>query len=361
MRRCKDPALAASSFALILALACFSVPSHAAGQTPGYTLTYFNAPVERAPILHPPTLGLAVGSGVLHQAVMDTGSTGVVISASSIRDLETLPVLGEGALTYSSSGRVMQGKYVRTAVTIIGANGVTVTTRPIPVLAVERVDCLATARHCQAELNPRGIAMLGIGFARERDRQTDGTPDKNPFLNLPEMGTGERPGALGRGYIVRRQAVEVGLPRGTQLDGFARIPLTPNGADWSAPPACIQLADRAPPTCGTFLMDTGVATMYLSVPPQQSDGLELVDAHGHPILVDGTLVTILPQPGNGAPSYHFVMGDAEDPLVPEEVVLVGNGRNPPFVNITVRALNLFDYAYDADAGRVGLRPLKPRP
>ena len=47
--------------------------------------------------------------------------------------------------------------------------------------------------------------------------------------------------------------------------------------------------------------------------------------------------------------------------MPEEVVLVGNGRNPPFVNITVRALNLFDYAYDADAGRVGLRPLKPRP
>lgn len=327
------------------------------------TLTYLNAPAEHEPILHPPTLGVAVGSGDIHRAVMDTGSTGVVISASSIRNLDELPVLGEGTLTYSSSGRVMQGKYVRTAVTIIGGNGATVTTRPIPVLAVQRVDCLATARHCQPQTDPRGIAMLGVGFARERDFQREGTPDKNPFLNLPEMGQPDRPGALGRGYVIGRRQVQVGLHPGPELSDFTRIQLSPSkvAGDWNAPETCISVSRRTPHVCGTLLVDTGVTTMYLSVPEAQSEGLEQTDARGEPVLADGAEVAVLPSPGNTAPAYRFMVGNAEDALAPTQVVLVGNGRRPPFVNTTVRLLNGYDYAYDADAGMVGFRPVhQPR-
>lgn len=348
----------------LLLLLCGAVTAGAAQpaparEVPSITLTYFNAPPRNMPIRNPPTLGLAVGSGEVHRAVMDTGSTGVVISATSIGNLENLPVLGSGTLTYTSSGRVMQGIYVRTAVTVIGANGATITTRPIPVLAVERIDCLASARHCQPQLNPRGVAMLGIGFAREKDRERDGTPDTNPFLNLPEMGEPGRPGPLRRGYVVRRGEVEVGL-RGNTLTGkFETVALSPDSehADWTAPRACISVARRSPPACGTVLVDTGVTVMYLSVPEDQSDGLEHVDVHGHPVLADGTELQILPGPGDAAPSYGFRVGAEKDPLVPEEVVLVGSGRRPPFVNTTVRALNAYDYAYDADAGLVGFRPL----
>lgn len=326
------------------------------------TLTYLNAPAAGGPLRHPPLLGLAVGSGEVHRAVMDTGSTGVVVSATSIRNLDELEVLGPGALTYTSSGRVMLGQYVRTAVTIIGANGATITTRPIPVLAVDRVDCLMTARHCQPEVNPRGIAMLGIGFAREEDHQRDGTPDANPFLNLPEMGVPGRRGALGRGYVIRRRKVEVGLPAGGLGAEFEKIALQPDPAhaDWMAPQACISLAQREPSSCGTLLVDTGVTAMYLSVPESQFDGLEHTDVHGHPILAEGTEVAILPDAGQRAPSYRFLVGTETNPVVPEEVILVGSGRRPPFVNTTVRALNAFNYAYDADAGVVGFRPIPPK-
>lgn len=341
------------------AAAASALEASAARETRGVTLTYLNAPAVGAPIRHPPTLGLAVGSGEVHRAVMDTGSTGVVVSATSIQNLDELEVLGTGALTYTSSGRVMVGKYVRTAVTIIGANAVTITTRPIPVLAVERVECLATARHCLPQTNPRGIAMLGIGFDREDDRQRDATPDKNPFLNLPDMGVPGRRGPLGRGYVVRQREVEVGLPRDPLGARFRTIPLLPDArwADQKAPRACISVAQRRPPACGTLLLDTGVTAMYLSVPEEQSDGVEHVDTHGHPVLADGTEVEILPAPGNAAPAYHFMVGAADDPLVPEEVVLVGSGRRPPFVNTTVRALNAYEYAYDADAEVVGFRPI----
>jgi hypothetical protein len=52
--------------------------------------------------------------------VMDTGSTGIVVSADKIPRIDTLPSLGPGTLTYSSSGRVMMGQWVITPVTIRG-------------------------------------------------------------------------------------------------------------------------------------------------------------------------------------------------------------------------------------------------
>jgi hypothetical protein len=41
---------------------------------------------------------------------MDTGSTGVVVSADKIPSIDRLPSLGPGQLTYSSSGRVIDAR-----------------------------------------------------------------------------------------------------------------------------------------------------------------------------------------------------------------------------------------------------------
>src|SRR5262249_1558598 len=72
-------------------------------------------------------------------AVMDTGSTGVVVSADKIPNIDGLQSLGPGELTYSSSGRIMIGRWVVTSMTIAGGAGTRITTAPIPVLAVTRV------------------------------------------------------------------------------------------------------------------------------------------------------------------------------------------------------------------------------
>ncbi|WP_238121268.1 MULTISPECIES: hypothetical protein [unclassified Xanthobacter] len=339
---------------IIAGAALLIATTMASAQTAGpVTLPYLNAPAPGAPITAPPTLGISIG-GAMHRAVMDTGSTGVIISASSIAHLDQLPDLGPGSLTYSSSGRIMRGRYVVAPVTVHGADGRRVTTRPLPVLAVSRIDCLKTARNCTPRDKPRGVAMLGIGFARERDHQPQGTPEKNPFLNLPNMA----PGALRRGYVVSRQGVQVGLTGAEE--GFTRISLARSDipGEWAPLPACLSLAGRQPPACGTLLMDTGVTRMYLTVPESQSAGL-LAGGGADARLAPGTPVQVVPPNGVAGPRYGFTAGDAADPLAPAEIVVSRRARRAPFINTTVRFLNGFDYLYDADAGVVGLRPLRP--
>lgn len=335
-------------------LACLAALSAtpAAAQQP-VTLGYFNAPAPGAPIRRPPTLGLAIG-GDVHRAVMDTGSTGVVISATSIADLASLPALGPGQVVYSSSGRIMRGIHVMAPVTVVGADGTRLTTRPIRVLAVTRIDCTRRARNCRPIDAPRRVAMLGIGFAR--GTAGAGGAERNPFLNLPGMGSGAAAGAQGRGYVIGRQSVQVGLAPGDKT-GFAIVKLAPRSGpgDWAPTPACLSLDARTPPACGTLLMDTGVTTMYLSATDAQRAGLETLGPRGEPEVAEGTRLAVAPGASQGAPAYGFTVGDLADPVAPERVILVGTGARPPFVNTTVRALNAFDYLFDADAGEVGFR------
>lgn len=343
----------------ILALCVLAGGVRAQGEAP-VVLRYWNAPAEGRPLLRPPTLGLAVGAS-LHRAVLDTGSTGVVIAASSIGDLARLPDLGPGRLAYSSSGRVMLGRYVRAPVTIVGADGTRLTTRPLPVLAVTRVECLPRARACTPQEAPRHIAMIGIGFGRERDHQPQGTPQANPFLNLPGMAEAgeERPARLGRGYVLTRTHAQVGRAPGDDA-GFTLVRLTraPELDDWSAVPACLSLAGRRPPACGSLLMDTGVARMFITVPGAQSAGLLARNGQGAAVLKDGTRLEVLPAPGAPAPAYAITLSDESDPKVPTEALVVDRPGRPAFINTTVRFLNGFDYAFDAEAGTVGFRPLR---
>src|SRR5258708_11547342 len=138
----------------------------------------------------------------------------------------------------------MVGKWVTTRVTVEGGDGTRSQTKPIPVLAVTRIDCRAKARNCQPEDAPKGVAMLGIGFGREHDGQEQSTPDKNPFLADTAAGERHR-----RGYIVTRTGIRVGLTATDAGSAFAFIKLAPHAkyvAHSSAAPVCIT-ADGKPP------------------------------------------------------------------------------------------------------------------
>src|SRR3954453_15504081 len=86
-----------------------------------------------------PHIGLSFGGPTL-RATLDSGSTGIVVAAESIPDLDQLSSLGEGQLTYTRPGRVMRGLWVMTPVTLAGADGAQMKTEPMPVLAVMTVD-----------------------------------------------------------------------------------------------------------------------------------------------------------------------------------------------------------------------------
>jgi hypothetical protein len=214
------------------------------------------------------------------------------------------------------------------------------------VLAVERVSCFSNARNCTPDDNPRGISMMGIGFGREGDRQAQSGPDKNPFLNVLN-------GAPRRGYVVTRRGVYIGFAQSGAPRDFALVKLERNadGNDWAQVPACIGVNENEP-ACGVMLMDTGVTTMYLTVPEDRLTGLHTANV----ALTTGTRLTIsIPHIGDAAAKYTFAVGDTMNAMRPLNLVLVRRAR-APFVNTSVRFLNGYDYLFDADGGYVGFRP-----
>ncbi|MEW6257875.1 MAG: hypothetical protein AB1592_18130 [Pseudomonadota bacterium] len=363
-----------------------NAPSGAPDVAPGSKaqfLAFLNAPLKGDPLRHPPKLSLSVGGGPTVRAVMDTGSTGVVVAARLIPDLAKLPVIGRGELTYGSSGRIMRGTWVRVPLTLAGAGGTQVTTRPLPVLAVERVDCLPTARRCKPVARPTSIAMLGVGFARQpaakaaaqasasttpQPASVSAAPDRdpalepgsrarNPFLSLSAMGTSAAPGAMRQAYVVTRRGVWLGLtPELLEGFRFVKLQTVPATGDWGALPACISVDRRSPPACGTALLDTGLTSMFLTLPNGQTEGrttsrgkVPLTLAHGTPLAVTFG--------GPGSPlRYGFDVGEPNDPVTPS-IIHLTNRPDRVFVNTGVRILNAFDYLYDAQAGFVGLRPV----
>jgi hypothetical protein len=290
---------------------------------------------------HSPSLGISFGER-FHRATLDTGSTGVVVGATAIPNYDQLPKIADGELTYTSSGRVMRGKWVSIAFTIVGAGDNAVQTEAMPVLAVERVDCLRRARDCDPNEDVSRIAMIGIGFAREGDRQSQSTPDKNPFLHVISNNNKQR-----HGYILTSEGVYIGLSSVNTADRFSYIKLERNdgGTDWSPIAACISINGATPPACGTLLVDSGVGSAFMTVPQSQTPETELLP--GDQIAVS------LPSEHGISPLYSFGVGDGS-PLTPEKIHL----RLSPdrtFLNTSFHILNGFDFLYDADGGYAGFR------
>jgi hypothetical protein len=334
--------------ALITAAAALAGPASAdAGPdygsfSRGVYLPYLNAAQGLAG--HTPSLGISFGER-MHTATMDSGSTGVVVAAAMIPGFHNLRSLGAGKLTYTSSGRVMLGQWVSTPMVIHGAEGTQARIVAMPVLAVTRVACLRQARNCTPNDNPTGIAMIGIGFAREADAQSQSTPDKNPFLHLDAEGRAYR-----RGYVLTPRGVHIGLTEPNTRGEFRYFKLDRDDArgDWSPVPACISINGRKPAACGSMLVDTGVTTMYLTVPAAQA-------APGQRGLPPGTEVTVsLGAATSATPLYTFRTGDAVSGMAPKGVTLRVAAAKP-FVNTSVNFLNGYDYLYDFDAGYVGFR------
>ncbi len=129
-----------------------------------------------------------------------------------------------------------------------GHNGAEIFTRPVPVLAVTQVACTKTARRCRPRDNPTGIAMIGVGFARKGEIASFGLPDNNPFLSLPDMGSGDTPGAMRRGYVVTRRGVQIGLSaENAEGMDFIKLETARDQPGWAPVPACCRWAGARPP------------------------------------------------------------------------------------------------------------------
>lgn len=345
-RPCGRGVARAMAVAAALGAAFAGATAASAAEKPDYRsaagsvhLRYLNA--GEGDIRAVPRIGLSFGERVM-RAELDSGSTGVVVAAALIPGFDQLPVISDGRLTYTSSGRVMIGSWVTTPLSLVGEDGASVTTEPMPILAVTRVECLEQSRNCTPNDDPRDIAMVGIGFAREGDRQAESTPEKNPLLRVSA-------GTARKGYVLRAEGIDVGIDEKVARGDFRFVKLERQEdlPDWKAVPACISVAGASPAACGTMLVDTGVGDMFLTVPPSE--------AQPGP-LDDGTEIAVLLGDDSASePLYSFTTGDGSQPMAPARVHLDVSDRKKPFVNTSFHFLNGFDVLFDAEGGWVGFK------
>ncbi|MCW8086003.1 autotransporter outer membrane beta-barrel domain-containing protein [Sabulicella glaciei] len=354
-RRVPPPALA---FVLAASAASAQGWNLYDGSTASIFVPYHNA-VTNGQLVHSPSLrlsfsGLSGGNFTpgAQSFTMDTGSMGLVASPDNFQPQAGDVAIGPGQLTYTSSGRINHGTWYLTRVNIHDAQGVAAVAE-VPVLQVTEITCQHNARECTATTVPSGVAMMGVGFAREADQQQGSRPRDNALINIVQMrgpngldavapGSGYTPG-----YVVTRGGVTLGLtPADTAGAAFAR--LLPNPAipgEWM--PATGGTTVNGVAGQGNSLVDTGVNEMFLV--PGAAAGF----VAGQAVPAGTRIAVSLPGLGAaGLASYGFTVGGGS--ALEPSAVIIPHGTSP-FVNTGRYALNAFDVIFDSGNGFIGYR------
>jgi hypothetical protein len=319
---------------------------------------------ERAPTINLGFAGHRDGA-IAARFQMDTGSVGIIASEDHFRPGRNARNLGPGQQTYTSSGIVENGTWWLDTVNIYDADGNRVAEAEVPVLLVESVTCLPEARDCRPRERPRGVAMMGVGFAREGDRQPHGTPDYNPFLNLRRVagpdGMQRRPEDWRNGYVVTARGVYLGLTAAdTANAAFAKLApnpaySTPELPEWMPTP--MTLTVNGVSADGRLLMDTGVKVSYLS-PPAGARVEPLGPcraARSDRCAPPQTTVTVsIPSQANPVASYSYTVGQDGNPMQPDDVVIVRDATGA-FLNTSRHFLAGMNFIYDETGGYVGFQ------
>lgn len=361
-----------------LALACLlagALPAASQG-APDYSA--FSASVcipfanpQSLPFTEAPKLRFSVSGGSVKTVTMDTGSVGIALAYDQIpnyQNLKTSPGAKPGYQFLSSSKILWKGTWVRTAVTFYDGS-TPVATSLVPVLGVEQeVVCQnysggGTCGNIPLQsAKGREIAYMGVGFGREEDHQPQGTPDKNPLLNLNTIAGRSVAGVLNKGYIIGSTGVTVGLtPANTR--GFGFIQLTPSvqySGDWMPASMCVQI-NGSPCFPGSVLVDTGIPQSYVTVPSSaQLNTVQVQDPSDRSktvgVLASGTTMAVnLPGLPNPVAVDSFTVGQ-RTPVEPLLVIPFRSNTRSPFVNTGRHLLRQFQFLYDARNGYVGLKP-----
>lgn len=309
-------------------------------------IPFANGPIHMAGVPH---VWLKLHGSAPRRFGMDTGSTGIVVAAEHYTPAPGDVAGGPGRLVYSSSGRILNGERYTTTVEILRNGEVPAATARVQVLRVTSITCLERARDCRPEQNPRGVAFMGVGFARHAAESTEADAPRNPFTNIVALPSGVPAFTIRPGYVITRTAVHLGMtPELTRNFAFVKLepgPLSVSGTpSWAAPPMTVSVDGMEGK--GTILMDTGINYMFLSPP----EGTRLRRGVRVP---SGTTISIyLPDRRTPQPAFYtFTVGERGNPLHPERVEIVHDAD--VFVNTGRMFLEGFNYLYDAAGGFVG--------
>ncbi|KAK2616416.1 hypothetical protein QQS21_000658 [Conoideocrella luteorostrata] len=319
-------------------------------------------------------------SGLMSRAylpIIDTGSCGFLFSAADLPDWtkEEASKYPAGWEFLSSSKILYSGHWIPRDIFFTYAK-VEIKAR-VPILAVEtKTHCpqyngTRDRDVCPAALEgtspgtihmPTGIRVMGVGFGREHDGMPQGTPDKNPFINVQSIDGVNLIGnpKFRNGFIVNKHGITIGLT-GSNTAGmhFSKLSLRENHADsrdWAQVEGCMAV-DGMECITGPALIDTGVSQMYMTLPLGTK-----VKRTNPPVLDDGSVVEIQIGPQKNRKfiaKEKFTVGDAEgeeDGVVPSSVrlSLADPRKNPPHFNTGRHFLRAWEMAFDSDGGFFGL-------
>jgi autotransporter-associated beta strand protein len=312
------------------------------------------------------TVSLAVGSALSPTPfVMDTGSTGIVVTPDRFTPGPNDVYVGQGSQTYTSSGIVENGSFYLTNVVIYQNSSTPLATARVTVLEVTSVTCLPNYPNCQPNPNPTGVAYMGVGFDRGASSTQPPAPynNTNPFINIVSLASGQPVSSLAPGYIITNSGVTLGLSS-SATNNFAFVKLLPNTIN--SPPQPAPAWNQAPVTIlvggkqnsGVILPDSGINYAYLTPPPGASITTTTKNPScNSPICLQSNNTIQIYLPGQTSPQaafYTFTTGASGNPLQPSSVSL-----NPAdtiaFLNTGREFYAGFDYVYDPINGYVGYR------
>jgi hypothetical protein len=295
--------------------------------------------------------------GVSEDVEVDTGSRGLVFPRSKI-GADAIGPGAEGQMEYTSDGKIFHGHYFLAPI-VLDVGGKNVQTVPVEVLGVEYQTCDPKFPKCQVDPTVDHMGNMGVAFDRP---ESSGGPDTNPFLQLKDVLEGRSHA----GYIITQDGITLGLSA-DRAAGFSTMKLDPAQpvagrtffpGDWTQPPVCFSFPQYGTKEyCGQMLMDTGIGSMIVNLPPDQRPA-EIANADPLP---DGLEIRIA-APDASAPvmDYSFTLGEGTNPMAPtasaeDPAARWADASSTPSVNTGRHVVAGYDYMYDASCGRIGYK------
>jgi hypothetical protein len=321
--------------------------------------------------------------GVRIKMPIDTGSTGLLVGAPILPKIDLH--IGEPAHHFFTSSRILYvGRLVTLPVRFDGEVD-SYATAKVPVLIVDkswRCPWYRPGRDTficppgpngekATERDTAHITYMGVGFGRNRpeDGMSHAVPSINPFLNIRNIdGAPITPQSMRAGYIITTKGVHLGLTSDA-IQKFTFEDLQPgltheeDARDWAMARMCFSINGEGK-SCGSMLVDTGIAQMYIR--PDESVSVPTVtirnpNKHGYAKMVQrvklGTRIAVaFPSFDQQSTSYSFIVGEGS--AVEPNYVVPARATSAPFVNTGRNFLQGYSIAFDAIGGRFGFGPVQ---
>ena len=314
---------------------------------------------------------------------IDTGSCGVMLGARkypNFRDQRTqIEQQTPGHQYLSSSQYLYHGYWVPN--TIYLNQGAVVASVPILVVT-KTVQCLdydnTQPGYCrtinqtvcdvdQPRLNCN-TSYFGVGFGREYDGQDQGTPDKNPFLNIKSIsGAPVTSSNYNIGYSITAAGVTVGTdpsnPANYSLVGLDPYQSRTSDLDWQQPPGCLQVTDNNGNTgscvSSKILLDTGIDKSFAHFTSASGSYVgqsPWTDGKFHTVAPGWTFKVNFGTSSDVEASFSFTTG-SEGPSTPTktQAKLDTSSGALGFLNTGRYFYKTHDILFDAANGKFGIR------